>query len=853
MTSDLPDDPKRLAALQALQILNTPREPLFDRLSQLAAAICNTPIAVISLIDQERQWFKSTVGLDIPQTARAISFCTHTIERAQPSIIRDAQRTRLFRNNPLVTASPFLRFYAGMPLVTNDGYAVGTLAVMDHRPRRLNQTQLDALRLLADHVMAELELRRQRIEAESLHAHVVRQAAHLAQVQRIAQLGSWELKLDDKTLQLSEETYRIFGVPPRHDRVPFDTFLALVHVDDRRQLLDAIETVSRIDKPLDVIHRIVIPNGETRFVHERGQQVARNESIVILAGTVQDITEQRKAQSDLELLSTCIARVGDMVMITEAEPLDEPGPRIVFANHAFEELTGYKLDEVLGKSPRILQGPETQRAELDKVRRALHHKEPVSVELINYTKSGEKFWIEIDITPVAATGATVSHFVAVQRDISERKAVEAEIERLAFYDPLTRLPNRRLLLDRLHHALNAADRKANCGALMYLDLDNFKSLNDTAGHDMGDRLLAQVARRLESAVRKSNTVARLGGDEFVVLLEDLDANVEAAAAQAEIVSEKVLANFSAPFRLGDYKHYCSASIGVALFCRHDRADDVLKRADLAMYQAKSAGKNAIRFFDHGMQAVVNTRVALDRDFRSGLKRQEFVLHYQPQVNDMGRVVGREALVRWIHPKRGMLYPNDFIEWAEESGLIVQLGRWVLESACAQIAAWEGMSDGRVPRVAVNVSARQFHHPDFLSQTVSVIEQSGINPTNLKLELTESAVIEHFEDTANKMTALRRRGITFSLDDFGTGYSSLSYLNRLPLDEIKIDQAFVRHVLTSPRDAAITQTIVSLGGILGYSVVAEGVETEEQRAFLMEHGCHTFQGYLLGPPVPASNL
>ncbi|HYD95279.1 MAG TPA: EAL domain-containing protein [Noviherbaspirillum sp.] len=848
-----PDDQKRLAALEALHVLDTPREPIFDRLTQLAAAICNTPIATISLIDKDRQWFKSAVGLDIAETARAISFCSHTIQRAQTSVVADTYRSRLFRDNPLVTAPPFLRFYAGIPLVTREGHAVGTLTVMDRRPRRLNRAKLDALRLLAEHVMTELELRRQRILAEALHSRLARQAEHLIEAQRIARLGSWELDVRSRTLRLSEETYRIFGLAPRQDMEEFDAFLASVHAADREQLVDAVESAMRGDQPLDVVHRIVIPGGETRHVHERGQLLSRPGGDVALAGTVQDITGQRKAQYELELLHTSIARVGDIVMITEAAPLDEPGPRIVFANRAFEQRTGYKLSEVLGKSPRLLQGPETQRAELDKVRRALRRKEAVSVELINYSKSGEKFWMEIDIAPVAATGAAISHFVSIQRDITQRKAAEAEIERLAFYDPLTRLPNRRLLLDRLHHALQTADRKANCGALMYLDLDNFKSLNDTSGHDIGDRLLVQVARRLENAVRKSNTIARLGGDEFVVLLEDLDGDVEEAAAQAEIVAEKVLSTFAAPFRLGKYEHYCSTSIGVTLFCSQYDPDEVLKRADVAMYQAKSAGKNAIRFFDQDMQAVVNTRVALDREFRESLHRQEFVLHYQPQADDTGRLVGMEALVRWLHPKRGMLFPSEFISWAEESGLIVRLGRWVLEAACAQIAAWEKQSAGKVPRVAVNVSARQFHHPDFLSQTLTVVEQSGINPDNLKLELTESTLIEHFEDTIEKMAELRRRGIRFSLDDFGTGYSSLSYLNKLPLDEIKIDQAFVRHVLTNPGDAAITQTIVSLCEILGFSVVAEGVETEEQRTFLAEHGCHTFQGYLIGRPLPATYL
>ena len=452
--------------------------------------------------------------------------------------------------------------------------------------------------------------------------------------------------------------------------------------------------------------------------------------------------------------------------------------------------------------------------------------------------------------------------VGTNADISERRAAADKIENLAFYDTLTGLPNRRLLLDRLEQSLSSSARHQRHGALMLLDMDDFKTLNDTLGHDVGDQFLIEVARRLEASVREGDTVARLGGDEFVVILEELKED-SLAAMQAETVAMKILQAVSEPYHLdlsagsglkSSRSYHCTSSVGISLF--HGKAvsaDELLKRADTAMYQAKAAGGNAFCFFDPGMQAEVTARAALDNDLREALREAQFRLHYQPQVDQAGRWTGAEALVRWQHPQRGMVSPLEFIPQAELSGLILPLGDWVLEAACAQLMSWEGTPELSRLTLAVNVSARQFRQKDFVNRVLEIVERTGADSKKLKLELTESLLLDNVEDIIAKMTALKAHGIGFSLDDFGTGYSSLSYLKRLPLDQLKIDRSFVRDVLIDHNDAAIARTIVALARSMGLKVIAEGVETEEQRKFLAANGCTAYQGYLFGRPMPADDF
>ena len=444
-------------------------------------------------------------------------------------------------------------------------------------------------------------------------------------------------------------------------------------------------------------------------------------------------------------------------------------------------------------------------------------------------------------------GSQIGQFVA-------RKAAQEEIRQLAFYDPLTGLPNRRLLTDRLRHALPACIRSQRHGALLFIDLDHFKTINDTLGHDQGDLLLQQVAVRLSGCVREGDTVARQGGDEFVIMLMDLSEVALEAALQTELIGEKIIAALNLPYRFANQVLHTTASIGATLFDGHIQStDEQLKRADLAMYQAKAAGRNGLRFFEADMQAAVSARAELEADLRQGLQGGQFLLHYQAQMDGAGCVTGAEALLRWQHPRHGLILPAEFIPVAEESGLILPLGLWVLETACAQLVAWSGVPATAHLTLAVNVSARQFRQPAFVPQVMALLERGGANPHRLKLKLTESLLLDNVEQMIAKMSALKALGVGFSLDDFGTGYSSLSYLKRLPLDQIKIDQSFVRDVLVDPNDAAIVRTIIALAQSLGLAVIAEGVETEAQRAFLASNGCQACQGHLYSRALPLAQF
>jgi diguanylate cyclase (GGDEF)-like protein/PAS domain S-box-containing protein len=462
--------------------------------------------------------------------------------------------------------------------------------------------------------------------------------------------------------------------------------------------------------------------------------------------------------------------------------------------------------------------------------------------------------IEVRWTLITDVDNQPHSILSISNDITQRKATEREIQKLAFYDPLTQLPNRQLLIDRLQHALATSARNGQGGALLFIDLDHFKTLNDTLGHDKGDLLLQQAALRLSACVRHMDTVARLGGDEFVVMLENLGDNPQAIGEQARRVGEKILQALSQPYQLDGHEHQSTSSIGIAPFSHAPNSvGELLKQADIAMYQAKAAGRNTLGFFDPQLQAAVSERASLEADLRLTIAQDALRLHYQTQHNAQGDMTGVEALARWQHPMRGMVSPATFIPLAEDTGLILELGRQVLQQACALLATWQGHSATRHLTMAVNVSSRQFKHAGFVQQVLDTLAHTGANPAQLKLELTESVLAEDIEQIISKMEALRAHGVGFSLDDFGTGYSSLSYLKRLPLDLLKIDQSFVRDVMTDPNDATIARTIIGLGQSLGLNVIAEGVETAEQRNFLVEHGCLAFQGYLFGRPMPAEQL
>ncbi len=575
----------------------------------------------------------------------------------------------------------------------------------------------------------------------------------------------------------------------------------------------------------------------------------------LIRGSFIDITGRKRAEADLRIAAiTFESQEG--VMITDAKAV------ILRVNRSFTEITGYSSDDAIGKTPDLLRSGRHDAGFYAAMWDSVVRTGTWCGEIWNRRKNGEVYPGWLTVTAVKRRDGPISHYVGTFADITLRKAAEDEIRHLAFYDALTRLPNRRLMLDRLRQALISSVRHERHGALMLFDLDDFKTLNDTLGHDVGDQFLVEVASRMESCIRECDTVARLGGDEFVVILEDLDPEA-LAAMQAESVAVKIQAALNQPYLLdlsfsgGDLNtrsYQCTSSIGITLFRDQSvSVDELLKRADTAMYQAKAEGRNTLRFFDPEMQAAVSARATLDSDLRAAIAEGQFVLHYQPQVDGDGCVTGAEALVRWQHPRRGMVYPDEFIQQAEASRLIMPLGRWVLHTACLQLVAWSTQADTAHLTLAVNVSGRQFHQADFVEQVLEVLRQTGANPRKLKLEVTESLLLNDIEDVVAKMTALKGEGVSFSLDDFGTGYSSLFYLKRLPLAQLKIDQSFVRDVLSDGNDAAIARSIITLGQSLGLAVIAEGVETEAQREFLARHGCHAYQGNLFGMAGPADAM
>ena len=519
---------------------------------------------------------------------------------------------------------------------------------------------------------------------------------------------------------------------------------------------------------------------------------------------------------------------------------------ITYCNNRLADILQSTTEHIIGLDIKLLN----DQTLLPILRKAfgiqiVHHEGLCSTPFCN-----ADLWLNLTCASYRDGSGNVAGGIAIVQDFTERKNSEDRINNLAFYDPLTHLPNRRLLMNRLHQSLASSARIGRKGALLLIDLDNFKTLNDTLGHQVGDLFLQQVALRLTACVREDDTVARLGGDEFVVILEDLSEHALEAAAHTEVVGEKILAALGQPCQLVTNEHYCSCSIGAVLFNSNSQTtDELLKQADIAMYQAKKAGRNTLRFFDPQMQASITSRVALEAELRKALEKQQFQLHYQIQVDSSHRPLGAEALIRWAHPERGMVSPAQFIPLAEETGLILPIGLWVLETACAQLKAWQQDALTRDLVLAVNVSARQFHQSDFVAQVHDAVQRHAINPMRLKLELTEGMLLADVEDTIATMNILSEIGIQFSMDDFGTGYSSLQYLKRLPLDQLKIDQSFIRNIVTDNSDKAIVRTIIVMAQSLGIAVIAEGVETEENRQFLLDSGCVHYQGYLFGKPVP----
>ncbi len=723
--STLDDEERRLATLGRYGVLDTPPEQAFDDLTRLAAQVLGTPIALVSLIDRDRQWFKSRVGIEVCSTPRDMAFCAHAIHGDDVMVVEDALQDPRFANNPLVTGDPFIRFYAGAPLIADDGLALGTLCVIDRQPRRFDATQRETLALLARQVMAQLTLHRQSMHLESLLNDLQERTQLLSQLSNRVPGVIYQYRRfpDGSTCfpYASERMWDMFEVHPEDTQRDAAGVIARVHPQDLEGVLSSIETSYSGLLPWRHEFRVVLPQQGTKW------------------------------------------RFGDAV-------------------------------------------PER-----------------------------------------LADGSVLWHgFIT---DITERRLHQERTHRLAYYDPLTGLPNRRLLIDRLERELAHLRRCVRLGALLFIDLDNFKHINDARGHAVGDDLLRQVSQRLTSVLRQDDTVARLGGDEFVVQVGNLDPDIEVAARQARLVAEKVRSVLEGRYEVMGFPYSSTGSIGITLFPRSDgtTVDDLLREADTAMYRAKAGGRNRIEFFEAKMQSEVEERLAMEQDLQLAMAGDQLDVHVQPQVDAQGRIVGGELLMRWQHPQRGNVPPNVFIPLAEESTLILQIGQMVLQRACEALARLQ--QAGRHWSLSVNVSPRQFRSPDFVECVSHVLKETGADARGLILEVTEGLLIENWQDAVSRMSELVALGLRFSIDDFGTGYSSLAYLKKLPLYELKIDRTFVRDTPGDPNDTAIVEAILSVSQHLGLRVVAEGVETQEQAAFLTSHGCQCLQGYLYARPTP----
>jgi diguanylate cyclase (GGDEF)-like protein/PAS domain S-box-containing protein len=576
---------------------------------------------------------------------------------------------------------------------------------------------------------------------------------------------------------------------------------------------------------------------------------------VLLQHLERSLDQLSTLNAELRLTSAAVARLNDMVLIAQIDK-DAVSPataqRIIFVNQAFERHTGYRRDEVMGQTLRLLRGPDTDQAVIDDIEHAMARSETVRAELLNYTKGGAPYWVETELVPFADEGGVNTHWVAVERDITERKKSQDDIHRLAFFDVLTGLPNRRLLMDRIDKLLASSERGATYSAVMFIDLDRFKTINDARGHAIGDALLCNAADRLSSLMRKADTVARIGGDEFVVLLGHLSPELSGATHAALTVAEKIRSAIGQDFEIEGQTYNSTASIGVSMLPKPGQtAQDLLREADTAMYRAKSEGRNGVAFFEAAMQAAVENRLTLERDLAAALANGELQMHVQAQVDRTGRTVGGELLMRWPQADGEMVPPAVFIPVAEESGLIVELGAWALRQACAAVLQLQAA--GLAMPLSVNVSPTQFRQADFVARVRQALADSGAPATLLVLEVTEGLLIDKMDDTIARMHQLTAMGLRFSIDDFGTGYSSMAYLKKMPLYELKIDRSFIMDMPDDANSKALVQSILAMAGHLGLRVVAEGVETQAQADFLIAHDCACMQGYLYARPVPLAAL
>jgi diguanylate cyclase (GGDEF)-like protein/PAS domain S-box-containing protein len=661
-----------------------------------------------------------------------------------------------------------------------------------------------------------------------------------------SRISTWDWNIQTDVAQYSKLSKEMLGYSDNDTLSTHDEWFSRVHPGDQLYVKNMTQAYLEGVTDIYVLRcRLRCKDDSYKWILDRGMIVSRSEEgkPLRMIGTHTDITEQKTVENDLRIAAAAFESQTGMA-VTDAKNI------ILRVNNAFTRITGYTPEEAIGQTPRLLTSGRHDKAFYTAMWESINNTGSWEGEIWNRRKSGDIYPEHLTITAVKNANGIVTNYVASLTDITISKAASEEIKNLAFYDPLTRLPNRRLFTDRLQQALAASTRSKQRGALLLLDLDHFKTLNDTLGHDIGDLLLQQVAHRLSISVREGDTVARIGGDEFVVLLEDLSGQDIEAAKQTEAIGENILATLCEPYHLGTYEHLSTPSIGVTIFNNHDESSDtLLKQAEIAMYQSKAVGRSTLLFYDPKMQELITSRADMEHEIRQAIAKQQFQLYYQVQMSSEDQPLGAEALIRWHHPELGMIPPFQFIPLAEETGLILPIGQWVLDTACAQLKIWEQNKLTQHLTLSVNVSAKQFHQSNFVTQVQSTIMRHDINPTRLNLELTESMLLDNVEGMIESMNELRAIGVKFELDDFGTGYSSLQYLKKLPLYQLKIDQSFIRDIAIDSSDRTLVCTIITMAHSLDLEVIAEGVEDNDQRLFLKNNGCNHYQGYLFGKPVP----
>lgn len=658
--------------------------------------------------------------------------------------------------------------------------------------------------------------------------------------------GMWDWDVVSGEVSYSKQWKAMLGFLEDEIGDDFNVWESRLHPDDLKGArLDVQDYLDAKTEAFSSEHRLLCKDGSYKWVLSRATAYARNAAgqPVKLMGTLTDLTVSKHADNQLRIAAIAFeSQQGMMIMDADCN--------FIRVNKAFTKTTGYSLADLEGKNPRILASDQHSQAFFSAMLAAINTHGYWAGEVLTRRKNGQIYPNSLSITVVKDADNNISNYVGTSIDISANKDAANVIEQLAFSDVLTKLPNRRMLSDRVHLCLSNSRRSGKKGALLFLDLDHFKTLNDTRGYAIGDLLLKEVASRLQACVRDSDTVARLGGDEFVVLLGSLSAEYMEAATQTKIIGDKILAELNKPFLLARHEYHGSVSIGATLFTGNEPSiDELFREADIAMYESKGAGRNSLHFFDQKMQDAINLRNDTQADLRSALNKNQFQLYYQVQVDAAARPVGAEALIRWLHPERGLVPPDSFIPLAEETGLILPIGLWVLETACAQLQTWQGHELTQHLTLSINVSSKQFGQVDFVEHVQNAIAQYAIDPAKLKLELTESVLASGVENVSKTMHALNAMGVLFELDDFGTGYSSLQYLKSLPLSQLKIDKSFVNDINKDSNDRALVRTIIVMALNLRLGVIAEGVETQEQLQFLLENGCKHFQGYFFGKPMP----